>query len=60
MVVKSGEPSLRDMALFFLATDLRELGRTNDALGVYEELARTGTDPTIKSRAAAWLKKMSR
>lgn len=60
MVVKSGEPSLRDMALFFLATDLRELGRTNDALGVYEELARTGTDPKYQSRAAVWLKKMAR
>jgi hypothetical protein len=60
MVVKSGEPSLRDMALFFLATDLRELGRTNDALGVYEELARTGQDPKYQSRAAAWLKRMSR
>jgi hypothetical protein len=59
-VIRSWDDSLKDRALFFLATDLRELGKTREALQVYEELARTGRDANYRSRAYAWLEKMAR
>jgi hypothetical protein len=59
-VLRSGDTSLRDMALFFLGTDLRKLGYPREALSVYEELARTGRDSSYRSRASAWVEKLSR
>lgn len=59
-VVRSGQPSARDMALFFLATDLRQLGRTGEALRVYQDLARVGQDSFYQSRAQGWVEKLSR
>jgi hypothetical protein len=58
-VVQSGAPDLRDLALFYLATDVRELGLTEDALKVYRELAATGRDPSYQARAAAWVEKLA-
>jgi hypothetical protein len=59
-VIVSGEASLRDMALFFLATDLRETGEPAEALKVYAELAGTGRDDSYRARAAAWVDKLTR
>jgi hypothetical protein len=59
-VARSGDASLRDIAVFALATDLRELGHAREALSVYEELARAGQDPSIRSRASAWADKLSK
>jgi hypothetical protein len=59
-VVRSGQASMRDMALFFLASDLRQLGRTAEALKVYQDLARVGQDPSYQSRALGWVEKLSR
>lgn len=59
-VIRSWDDSLKDMALSFLGTDLRQLGQTREALKVYEELARTGRDANYRSRAYAWLEKMAR
>lgn len=59
-VARSGDASLRDIAVFALATDLRVLGHLREALNVYEELARAGLDPSIKSRASAWAEKLSK
>jgi len=58
-VLQSGAPEFRDLALFYLATDVRELGRTEDALNVYRELAETGRDASYRSRAAAWVEKLT-
>ena len=58
-VIVNGEPSLRDRALFSLATDLRELGEPAEALKVYGELAGTGRDPSYRDRAAAWVEKLT-
>lgn len=59
-VVQSGQASLRDMALFFLATDLRRLGRTHEALRVFQDLARVGEDSFYRSRAQGWVEKLAR
>lgn len=59
-VVRSGNAAARDMALFFLATDLRQMGRTGEALKVYQDLARVGQDPHYQSRAQGWVEKLSR
>jgi tetratricopeptide (TPR) repeat protein len=59
-VLQSGETSLRDQAFFFLATDLRLLGRPDEALKVYAELAGSGADPSYRDRAAAWVEKLNR
>ncbi len=59
-VIQSGQASLRDMALFFLATDLRQLGRMREALTVYQDLARVGQDSFYQSRAQGWVEKIAR
>jgi tetratricopeptide (TPR) repeat protein len=58
-VLQSGDASLSDMALFFMATDLRELGETSEALKVYRELAGIGRDPAYRGKAAAWVEKLT-
>jgi hypothetical protein len=57
--VQSGEAALRDQALFFLATALRELGEPGEALKVYAELAGSGADASYRDRAAAWVHKLA-
>jgi tetratricopeptide (TPR) repeat protein len=59
-VSRSGPVSVRDMARFLLATDLRQLGRTREALTVYQDLARDGRDPYYQNRAQGWVEKLSR
>lgn len=59
-VLLSGAAALRDQALFFLATDLRERGESAEALKVYAELAKSGSDASYRDRAAAWFDKLSR
>ena len=59
-VLQSGEMSFRDQAFFFLATDLRLLGKPDEALKVYADLAGTGADPSYRDRAAAWVEKLNR
>ena len=57
--VQSGDAGLRDQALFFLATALRELGEPAEALKVYAELAGSGADASYRDRAAAWIDKLT-
>ena len=59
-VLLSGAAALRDQALFFLANDLRERGESAEALKVYAELAKSGSDASYRDRAAAWFDKLSR
>jgi len=59
-VARSGDTPLRDVAIYFLATDLRQLGHPQEALSVYEELVRIGQDPILRDRSSAWVKELSR
>ena len=58
-VLQAGAAAFRDQALFYLATALRELGESGEALKVYAELAGSGSDPSYRDRAAAWVDKLA-
>lgn len=58
--LQTGNAAFRDQALFFLATALRDLGESGEALKVYAELAGSGSDASYRDRAAAWFDKLSR
>jgi hypothetical protein len=58
--LQTGNAAFRDQALFFLATALRDLGESGEALKVYAELAASGSEASYRDRAAAWFDKLSR